>query len=247
MLAEKESPGLDLADHETVVRHFANLVFLSFKFSQANDDFQVSIFAYLKFFYPGFYIDNQLKEDILDAAYRPAVQYAEARDGRLGLVHTTEIADKQYLINKGFIAGNLSKHASLLQTMFDNPRPSKEHYPCILAEDTIKQDLYYIGRKGGRVRVPPLGANPLGFAWDPWASFLQHYAIEGNPTGAWEYNQMFQEISDYILTLRGKKGGFTTEEKDCRVNLRKLVRLWEKKHPGRDFFAGRLNRMIRDR
>lgn len=137
--------------------------------------------------------------------------------------------------NEESIKSNLSVELNKMTRVFSKNSKEIDKFLVIgdIARLAIQRDYYYLISKRSRPRMG--GAERKSVHEDQFLSHLCYYGLAGHKTGAPEYDQMFQEVIEYLKTSRAVQRGVWKKRapllflgKDSRENLSKLAKVIKK-------------------
>lgn len=205
----------------------ARILFRSYEHSQGNAALQGLLFEYLHLIRPKWQI-NDREEEIVKSLVKPRImsylspEHAVHKD--LLKPRSQENSDVGELEEK--VMNSLSQELGSMRRILSSEEdlfiPDRPILIRKIAQGVIEGDLRFL--KIGRQRF---GLDPKTPKVDPYFSFLVHYALQGNPTGIKEFDQMYKDIRQTTLLPEAHQGVPAHTLK----NLNNLIALYNAKHP----------------
>ena len=192
----------------------AQLFLMSFRFSQGLPELQKTIFKYIHSKYPHYKIREQDEGDIITLTANLANKYIHHGKAR----HTKEQGYDDGVpntpINIGEIKHEINIVMGLLFEIF-NGDSINEDTTQEIAEMSIKRDYQYLHGKLGR---PGRSHNDTA---NKFMSFVCEYCINHKSTGSEEYDTMWRDIYDTLMTKikSGQLGIQLTHELETVINV----------------------------
>lgn len=175
------------------------LFFLSFRFSQGYGSLHGSIFDYLHFLHPDWNITEEFRHQLIEAANKHFSNFLHNKTismhKKISNGYKDALEDAAENMQKRFNQQNDATPILPEMTSFVGWVVNRDYK--YLVEPNRESLRYKLGRP--RENNPkPARYNPLT---DPFLSHICWYGIEGNPTGAWEYDWMFANIKEGALRI----------------------------------------------
>lgn len=232
MLKEETAP----VKIEPEVEYLVKLFFEANRVSQGKRGLLKDVFIYLRVVHPEWQVSYKLGRKLISESRKVFGRYFNG--GKKNLRH-------KELTSLGAVYDEIDETLGSFRKLFSpkcSPKngsfPSLDEVISTVAHRTLVRDLYYLAKPEGRPST----------AGDRFRSFLQYYGLAGHPTSCREINDMWKMVGDFILG-QGRNGVWRIDPHpyDIQEKFPELIQIWQEKHPGQDFFAGRLNTQKRDR
>lgn len=222
-----EVPGEEVSYGSTVTgesnsqpatpQELANLMFLSYRFSQGSNDTQRQMLLYIEDkFHPYFSKDPQYEEVMALTS-----KMVEAYYMKDALHPATPPANQEgeYVKSKEQVDSSLRG----LFGIFED-RKDYQYGPVDIARSIINDDLRYLKQPGGRADSDGPNKGEIDkYGGDPYASYFVEYGILGKSTRSDEYNELFADASsEETIKQLGS---------DHLKHLQDALRIYVDKHP----------------
>lgn len=183
------------------------LFFLSFRFSQGIPKKQQHIFKYLALEHPNWRMSKRFIDDVKTRVTPRIKKFLVG--SKKSTMHSTETDTDDKTI-ESTIRSELDEMTSIFNRK--DKTESREALLLIITEGIIQLDNHYLVHVDGRTRKT-IGEQQHVSVSDPYLSHLCYYGLEGNKTGAEEYDKMFQEAKETLW------GIFAQQDKSYQNNI----------------------------
>lgn len=239
------------------------IFFLSYRFSQGNNELQQNIWSYLHATNLQWRITGEMEQFMKEKAppvfekflwstemlhptlSRSTLQWGESWSGLIGEGPPKELGLKSYL------SGNIEKMRDVFNAHVDLTKRSKNELVRRILKGIIERDRRFLNRHrgddSGRPRSKGIeGPTPQA---DPFLSHICYYVLEQHSTGSPEYDQMFQDVKSSLLSVVEQKKHSLIEgelSESFKFPLVRVILIYRAHHPdsesGLDAFFQKLLR-----
>jgi len=207
------------------LNHARKLFFLSFEHSQGNTSLQKMIFDYLHHLHPNWTIDADFKAELSNAVTQPIINYALPQPGKR-LLHSADA--EVAALDKGGMLNEVKEQLHTMQHSF-NRTPGDPPQLLHIAATIINRDLNYLEKS--RPRSTHSSKHRLMPKADPWLSYFVYHGLDGHPTGAIEYDRMYNDVVATVENTFNQKHHPSSLSDNIYTELHHVIECYYQKHP----------------
>ena len=208
---ETKEPSIQ--EEELTPEYAARYAYHSFRHSQGNQWLQKRIVDFTHSIRPSWKVDGSnlpvISEEfskLLESFDRMKQQKLHASTEATSPYGTSRAADRILYLMEHFLKGESEPKEEIIKG---------------IAGAIINQDHNFLTRENGRNKTDPDINIPLR---DNWLSHAIHFGLNGTPTGLEEFNEMYSDVRDHILS-----GKLDQESQD---KFEQVLKIYKDKHPG---------------
>lgn len=211
---EKSGEFREINNNELSKEKVVKLLFSSFRFSQGDINVQEKIFQWLHAQYPSYKVSESNIDEIKKDLLKKTKSYVLSPKGHHTQVRKTKTETGDDIpIDHGFIRKQVDNEASKFYNMLNSQENiSIEQAVQEVARGIIEGDIMYLRSEEGGGRPNKL---------NPQMSQIVTYGLSAESTGVPEYNEMFKQVTDFVLNEFAKlrNGEETTIPHNHLANL----------------------------
>lgn len=182
----------------------SKLLFASFRFSQGSAPLQRHIFGYLHAIRPHWALTSHDFQEVDRLASNVIRKFVLPSERQSQYTPKLQLHSLRGTIPK-VITEVIDRELNNMKIVFNRWPAKVINLVPPISRGIIDADFNNLSLPTGRERIVPAGMHHTTYS-DPFLSHYYYFGIEGNTTGFAEYDQMFQEVTEFVKDKDHSRG-----------------------------------------